>query len=141
MPSSKPSSDAGFSLVETLAALGILALAALPLMQTATSAANATRHLENRMLARIVAENVLSFEMVRADQPDAGIRTGVEAQMGRTLSWTVTAGPAQQGEVQSLQVAVRLDGQQQILAELSGLRAVPGAFLAVETDTDEEGGN
>lgn len=141
MPNSSANAEAGFSLVETLAALGILALAALPLMQTATSSANATRHLENRMLARIVAENVISYEMVRRDQPDAGIRSGVETQMGRTLAWTVTAGPARPGEVQPLQVVVRLDGSQQILAELNGLRAIPGVIIPAADEPDEEDGS
>lgn len=140
LPNSRTHPEAGFSLVETLAALGILALAALPLMQTATSSANATRHLENRMLARIVAENVISYEMVRGDQPDAGIRSGVETQMGRTLAWTVTAGPARAGDVQTLNVVVRLDGSQQVLAELSGLRAIPGVINPVDADADGEGG-
>ena len=141
LPNSRSNAEAGFSLVETLAALGILALAALPLMQTATSSANATRHLENRMLARIVAENVISYEMVRGDQPDAGIRSGVETQMGRTLAWTVTAGPVRPGEVQPLEVVVRLEGSQQILAELNGLRAIPGVVIPVQDNADGEGGS
>ncbi len=118
---------AGFSLVETVAALGILALAALPLMQTARSAADSSRRLETRMLARTVAENVLSYEIVRPDVRDGGLYSGSETQMGRRFDWVIRAGPRTAGDPQQLHVEVRLAEREQVLAALKSLRAHPSA--------------
>ena len=105
--------QSGFSLVETVAAMGILALAAVPLLQITTDATRNAANLEGRVLARTVAENVMARAMATPEIIDAGIATGRETQMGRTYIWTRTASLPQVGEIQNLEVQVRREGDEQ----------------------------
>ena len=125
MPRPDRTSEAGFSLVETVAALGILALAALPLMQIANDAVGNTGRLESRLLARTVAENVVSLALAETDPLDAGIRTGLQSQLGRAFAWTLSTGPSESGGVQTIEVQVTPVGGSQVLARLVSLKALP----------------
>ncbi|GAB5457768.1 MAG: type II secretion system minor pseudopilin GspI [Henriciella sp.] len=139
---SDPSSQAGFSLVETIAAMGILALTAVPLMQLASDATNNAANLENRLLARTVAENVLARALVQPETIDGGIQQGRETQMGRSYTWSMTASPARVGEVQSLLVTVQLEDGTQTLARMESLKAIARPVAPVESggaDTANEG--
>ncbi len=121
----KSSSQAGFSLVETVAAMGILALAAVPLMQVSSDATRNTARLEVRLLARTVAENVIAREVAAPETIEGGISSGAEIQLGRGFVWTLTATPGVPGEVQALDVVVRTDNDPQVMARLLALKAVP----------------
>ena len=130
MRRAKSSSQAGFSLVETVAAMGILAMAALPLMQVASDATRNTAHLETRLLARTVAENVMARTMALPETGDAGLSRGREVQMGRDFVWSLTTGPGRAGELQALEVLVQVEGDVQVLARLVSLKAVPLVIAA-----------
>lgn len=132
-------SEAGFSLVETVAAMGILAMAAIPLLQISSDAIRNSASLETRVLARTVAENTMAYAMADPRPIDAGIAVGQETQMGRTFVWTRTSGPAGQGELQNLEVQVRREGEEQVLARLVALKYIPAAlpsFATPETPTE-----
>ncbi len=134
MSSVKSAHQSGFSLVETVAAMGILALAAVPLLQITTDATRNAANLEGRVLARTVAENVMARAMATPEIIDAGIATGRETQMGRTFIWTRTASLAQVGEIQNLEVRVRREDDEQVVARLVSLKYMP-ATLSVSSDT------
>ena len=136
MKRSKTPAQAGFSLVETIAAMGILAMTALPLMQVASDATRNASRLETRLLARTVAENIMARSIADPAQIDAGIETGNEVQLGRGFAWTRTAGPSVPGEVQTLTLTVQLDGDPQVLAQLQTLRAVPRPYVVKAEPTD-----
>lgn len=132
--------QSGFSLVETVAAMGVLALAAVPLLQITTDATRNAANLEGRVLARTVAENVMARAMATPEVIDAGIATGRETQMGRTFVWTRTATLPQVGEIQNLEVQVRRENDEQVVARLVSLKYMP-AILSVpsaETSTSDE---
>ena len=132
--------QSGFSLVETVAAMGVLALAAVPLLQLTTDATRNAANLEGRVLARTVAENVMARAMATPEVIDAGIATGHETQMGRTFVWTRTATLPQVGEIQNLEVQVRRENDEQVVARLVSLKYMP-AILSVpsaETPTSDE---
>ena len=118
MSNVKRKHQSGFSLVETVAAMGILALTAIPLMQVTTDATRDAASLESRLFARTVAENVMARSMASAEIIDAGISAGQETQMGRTYNWVRTATEAQQGQLQNLRVDVRPAESEQVLASL-----------------------
>ena len=129
----------GFSLVETVAAMGILALAAIPLMQVTTDASRNAASLESRLLARTVAENVMARAMATREVIDAGISAGQETQMGRTYNWVRTASQADQGTLQNLRVDVRPAESEQVLASLISLKYIPQDLPgAVETPPNED---
>ena len=134
MSNVKAHQEAGFSLVETVAAMGILALAAVPLLQITTAATRNAANLEGRVLARTVAENVMARAMGTPEVSDAGVATGQETQMGRTFVWTRTASLPQVGELQSLEVQVRREGDQQTVARLVSLKYMP-AILSAAPET------
>ena len=134
MSSAEANHQSGFSLVETVAAMGILALAAVPLLQITTDATRNAANLEGRVLARTVAENVMARAMATPEIIDAGIATGRETQMGRTFIWTRTASLAQVGEIQNLEVRVRREDDEQVVARLVSLKYMP-ATLSVSSDT------
>lgn len=125
MSNVKRKSQSGFSLVETVAAMGILALTAIPLMQVTTDATRNAASLESRLFARTVAENVMARSMASAEIIDAGISAGQETQMGRTYTWVRTAAEAQQGQLQNLRVDVRPAESEQVLASLVSLKYIP----------------
>ena len=105
--------------------MGILALAAIPLMQVTTDASRNAQSLESRLLARTVAENVMARSMATREVIDAGISAGQEVQLGRTYSWVRTATNAQPGQLQNLQVEVRPAESEQVLASLISLKYIP----------------
>ncbi|MEM9179581.1 MAG: type II secretion system minor pseudopilin GspI [Pseudomonadota bacterium] len=130
--------QSGFSLVETVAAMGILALAAIPLMQVTTDASRNAASLESRLLARTVAENVMARSMATREVIDAGISAGQEVQMGRTYNWVRTANEAQQGQLQNLRVDVRPAESEQVLASLISLKYIPQNLPGAATDPVNE---
>ena len=120
--------------------MGVLALAAVPLLQITTDATRNAANLEGRVLARTVAENVMARAMATPEVIDAGIATGRETQMGRTFVWTRTATLPQVGEIQNLEVQVRRENDEQVVARLVSLKYMP-AILSVpsaETPTSDE---
>ena len=113
----------GFSLVETIAALGILALAAVPLMQLSSDALQSTGRLEARFLARTTAENVLSRMMADTEPLEIGQISGSEAQLGRSFDWTLTIAPTGREALYRMEVRVQQAGRDQTLARLTTLKA------------------
>lgn len=118
------SREQGFSLVETVAAMGVLALAAVPLMQLTGDATRNTARLESRLLARTVAENVMARTLATPTLIDAGITRGDEKQLARDYTWTRTAGPAIPGGLQTFEVTVTEKNASQVQARLVSLKAI-----------------
>lgn len=120
------SSQRGFSLVETIAALGILSLAAIPLMEVATGAVQNTARLESRMLARTTAENILARAISDPEPVELGVTEGTEIQMGRPYRWELTVFPTERDALVRLEVLVNEESREQILARLMTLKTLPG---------------
>jgi len=120
----RTNNQAGFSLVETIAAMGILALAAIPLLQLVNKSVRSSASLEQRFLARTVAENILVQETAKSSEPldEALVQTGFSTQLGRQFNWVITASPVQEAAPQLVTVQVRMNEDVQLLAELTGLR-------------------
>lgn len=116
--------ERGFSLVETIAALGILSLAAVPLMQLSTEAAQNTGRLEARLLARTTAENVLARTIANPEPLNLGQTAGVEAQLGRTYQWELIVYPTERDTLRRLEVQVSEAGREQTLARLVALKTI-----------------
>ncbi|MEM5517710.1 type II secretion system minor pseudopilin GspI [Henriciella sp. AS95] len=116
--------ERGFSLVETVAALGVLSLAAVPLMQLSSDAVVNTARLESRLLARTTAENVLARAMADNAPLVVGQENGREEQLGREYDWSLTILPTEREDLLRLEVQVRESDREQVLARLATLRAV-----------------
>lgn len=71
--------QAGFTLIETLVALSVLAIGSMTLLVGVERHATATRGLEDRVVARWVAENVLAATLLDVDvAPEWSIALGVD---------------------------------------------------------------
>lgn len=85
----------GFTLLEVLVALTIVAIALAALLRATGLAAVNSETLRLRMLAGWEAENQLALLRARRSWPDLGISEGRSTQDGRVLLWRreVTATP------------------------------------------------
>ena len=73
----------GFTLVEVLVALAIIAIALLAALRVAAGGTNSVGELRGRLLAGWVAENLLA----ESEWPATGIRRGTQSQGGIEFTW------------------------------------------------------
>jgi general secretion pathway protein I len=77
----------GFTLLEVLVALAILAIAMAAVSRTASSSIRNADALRVRVIADWVAQNRLANHQAINDWPSPGIQTGSEDQAGQTYPW------------------------------------------------------
>lgn len=77
----------GFTLLEVLVALAILAIAMAAVSRTASSSIRNADALRIRVIADWVAQNRLANHQALNDWPSPGIQTGSEDQAGQTYPW------------------------------------------------------
>lgn len=87
MPGSRRSSQAGFTLIEVLVALAIVAVALLAALRVAGQAANDTVDLRARLFAGWVAENRLAEHRARGAWLPTGKQDGTQSQGGIEFTW------------------------------------------------------
>ena len=87
----------GFTLLEILIALAILAIGLAAAMRAIGAASNTSYDLKQRLLAQWVAQNRVAELKARSIWPDVGASEGEEEQAGQRFVWqqTVTATPNQ----------------------------------------------
>jgi general secretion pathway protein I len=83
----KASSQCGFTLIEVLVALFILAITMAAVSRTASSSIHHVEALRTRVIADWVAQNRLALHQARGDFIATGIQTGSEEQAGQTYPW------------------------------------------------------
>ncbi len=81
------STNAGFTLVEVLVALAIIAIALMAALRSAAQGTNNVGELRARLLAGWVAENRLAEHRAREDWLPLGIQRGSERQAGQEFGW------------------------------------------------------
>ena len=77
----------GFTLIEVLVALAIVAIALLSALRAAGQGTNNVGELRSRLLAGWVAENLLAEHRARADWLPLGIQRGSSRQGGLDFAW------------------------------------------------------
>jgi len=80
----------GFTLVEVLVALAILAVALAAGFRSVAQSADSATALKARTLALWVAQNRLAAAQLEQPTPAVGERHGTDAQGGATFSWRAT---------------------------------------------------
>lgn len=86
MPAWRPS-RAGFTLVEVLVALAIVAIALLAALRAAGQGTGNVGELRSRLLAGWVAENLLAEHRARGDWLPLGMNRGKEREGGIEFAW------------------------------------------------------
>jgi general secretion pathway protein I len=79
--------NTGFTLLETLVALAILAIALAAVLRATGAATNHAGDMRIRLLADWVAQNRLALHAARGDWIQVGIENGEETQAGVRLLW------------------------------------------------------
>ncbi len=80
-------SSAGFTLVEVLIALAILAIALAAVMRVVTQAIDTTATLRDRGIALMVAQDRLAMHRLRRDFPEPTTASGTRELAGREWRW------------------------------------------------------
>jgi general secretion pathway protein I len=77
----------GFTLVEVLVALAIVAIALMSALRAAGEGTNNVGELRSRLLAGWVAENLLAEHRARADWLPLGVQRGTAREGGLDFAW------------------------------------------------------
>ena len=117
--------EQGFTLVEVLVALGIFSIAAMSLAHLGNESLVGARHVNQKFLATVEADNLMAETLVRPAAATAGVQSGTSIQRGRRLAWqrTISATDRAGLFVVSVSVSDAESGQQ--LALRQTLKRVP----------------
>ena len=98
----------GFTLIEVVIALAVVALALLALVRTAGLGAEALAHQRETTFAGLVAANVLAETRIRERFPGAGRREGRATMAAREYRWELVVQSTEEPSIRRLDVHVYL---------------------------------
>lgn len=110
----KNNGEAGFTLLEVLVALAVLAVGAVSLLTATQTHITRISEIENRTVARWVADNRLAALRIGVRQPD------VVDMLGQRWDVVVTRIETQDPDLQRVDVAVALSSDNRNLFKLTG---------------------
>lgn len=116
--------ERGFSLMEVLVALAVLAIAMAALVKSAGGFAANQAYLEDKTVAHWVAMNQLAARRIADSQGSGGSLQGEEEMAGRTWEWTVQLSQTEDQDVSRAKVEVRRENDETVYAALTGYVAV-----------------
>lgn len=96
----------GFTLLEVLVALVILAIALAAATRTSQMATDSTFIIKQRLIAGWVAENRLARHRAVRDWPDASVTSGDATQAGLTFTWQETVSDTPNPNFRRIEVKV-----------------------------------
>lgn len=110
----KNNTEAGFTLLEVLVALAVLAVGAVSLLTATQTHITRISQIENRTVARWVADNRLAALRIGVRQPD------IVDMLGQRWDVVVTRIETQDPDLQRVDVAVALSSDNRNLFKLTG---------------------
>lgn len=116
----------GFTLLEVLVALVVLAVTLAAAMRAAGVATQAGEELRMRLLAEIVASNQLELMRSRSGWPAVGVAEGSETQGGQPWRWRQEVSATPNPEFRRVDVFVYAGASDHVLARLAGFATAPG---------------
>ena len=114
----------GFTLVEVLVALAILAIALAAVMRSVAQAIDLTAGLRDRTIALGVAQDQLVLHRLRRDWPDLDTYTGTTEQLGRTWRWQERVVSTPVDNFRRIEIDVRNE-RDEVMAHLIGFLRKP----------------
>lgn len=118
-------SSSGFTLLEVLVALAVLALAMGALVLTASREAQSLGDERARTLAQWVAANAIAEARLSGPLPTSGRRSGEVNMGGQHWRWQLDIAMATDEGIRRLDVSVRRGDEQVPLLSLSGFAPAP----------------
>ena len=116
------SSADGFTLVESVAALFVFAIAAVAVVELNAQNVRAMSGLESSVYARIVADNQLALAIGDSAAPLRGEAAGEEEMAGRVFAWSRVIAATVDPDIDRIDVVVRQGEDQRPAAQLTGFR-------------------
>lgn len=104
---------AGFTLVEVLVALAVLAITMIALLGKTSQSLRTTSDLRDRTLASWVAMNVIAEQRIAGSWPEKGESDGEMEMGGGDWSWTLEVSETQDPDLRRLAVRVRPESQEE----------------------------
>jgi general secretion pathway protein I len=120
----------GFTLIEILIALTVLAVAMGAIIKAASDYTGSIVHLRERTLANWVARDVLNDFQVRKEWPRVGERKGTLAMGRNEWAWRAVISQTDEAELRRMDVEVvpeESDPDAEPVTRLSGFLRQPGS--------------
>lgn len=96
----------GFTLLEVLVALAVIALTLAALISLAGTQAVGVGHQRERLLAEWVAANVLTELRLREPFPETGVREGRSDMGGENFRWRLSIGATPEPSMRRLELQI-----------------------------------
>lgn len=120
------SKQLGFTLLEVLVALAVLAIALSAALKAATENTDATVYLRDKTIALWIARNQLTQLQVTNAWPEPGILKGKENMAGREWFWHIQVENTADEQLRRLQVSVYDTAKaKQSIVHLTGFLGLP----------------
>lgn len=117
-PSADRKAERGFSLLELMMAVSLLSLAVIPLLVNQGNALRNAARLEERALAAMVAENIITEMTAQETVPKT--RKGRQTMGGLRFTYRIKTEMDGRTELTRLTVEVKRRGDRTVLAKLTG---------------------
>lgn len=104
---------AGFTLVEVLVALAVLAITMIALLGKTSQSLRTTSDLRDRTLASWVAMNVIAEQRIGGSWPEKGESDGEMEMGGGDWHWSLEVSETQDPDLRRLTVRVRPENREQ----------------------------
>jgi len=115
----------GFTLVEVLVALAVIAIALGAVMRTLSQSIDVSANLRDRALAMWVAQNRLTRQQAERAWPSADTREGTDSMGGREWRWREQVANTPDAELRRVEIEIRAQQGEAVLARLVGFLARP----------------
>ena len=116
----RPGRAAGFTLVEILVALLVLAIALAATARSLGAAVDTTAALRERALARWVAEDRLAELELKGEWPALDVKEGKTSMAGQEFVWRQETSATPVSRMRRIEMSVLLPGADAPLARLTG---------------------
>jgi len=120
-----PADARGFTLIEVLIALAVLAIALSAILHTVGQSTDLTMDLRDRYLALWVAQNRLATHQLERDWPSPDTTDGTTEMAGREWRWREQVSTTPEPALRRIEIEVRAAGSEGRLARLVGFLEQP----------------